>query len=226
MNTLGTRIKALREAMHPATSQRALGEKCGWEGSSAQARVGNYEKDIREPSINDLKKLAAVLGTTVAYLIGETDTKGAPRLSEPTKDYAVIPQYTAFGSAGTGYGNDHVEVKGGLVFKRDWLKRMGLKEDDLAAFYAEGMSMYPTINDGDVLLLDQSNRQLTSGKIYALRRPNGDISIKRLIQTHTQGWIIRSDNPDKTQYPDEPATDTEIGHLHVEGRIVWHAGTL
>lgn len=226
MNTLGSRIKSLREALRPTTSQRALGEMCGWEGPGAQARIGNYEKNIREPSIADLRRLAAALGTTVAYLVGEVDERGRGTVAEAPAGYAVIPQYTAIGSAGAGYDNGHVEIKGGLVFKQDWLKRMGLKVDDLSAFYAEGMSMYPTIADGDVLLLDRSAQQPVSGKIYALCRPNGDISIKRLIQTHTQGWIIRSDNPDKVTYADEPATDTEIGHLQIEGRIVWHAGTL
>lgn len=229
MDTLGSRIKALREGLIPTTSQRALGEMCGWEGKSAQARIGNYEKDLREPGIDDLKKLARALGTTVTYLIGETsiaEPNHRVESGEPDPQYAVITQYTATGSAGDGYDNNHVEVKGGLVFKLEWLKRLNLKAENLCVIYAEGMSMEPTITDGDVLLLDSSQREPISGKIYALRRPNGEISIKRLIQTHTHGWIIRSDNRDDVKYPDEPATDTEIGHLQIEGRIVWHAGTL
>lgn len=224
MDTLGTRIAALRKALD--ISQRKLGELCGWEGSSAQARIGNYEKDVREPAISDLKTLARALGTTVAHLIGEASAPSVNEIAQAPADYAVIPQYTAVGHAGSGYDNDHIEVKGGLVFKLDWLRRMSLKVETLSTFYAAGMSMYPTINDGDVLLMDASKTEPVSGKVYALRRPGGDISVKRLIQTHTQGWIIRSDNPDKVRYPDEPATDTEIGHLLIEGRIVWHAGSL
>lgn len=225
MDTLGSRIRSLRSALRPTVSQRKLGEMCGWEGSSAQARIGNYENNTREPSISDLRILARTLQTTVAYLVGEEPPVGEGVADIPA-DYAVIPQYTALAHAGKGYDNDHVEIKGGLVFKLDWLRRMGLKVEHLSTFYAGGMSMYPTINDGDVLLMDSSKAEPVTGKVYALRRPDGSISVKRLIQTHTQGWIIRSDNPDKARYPDEPATDSEIGHLLIEGRIVWHAGSL
>lgn len=224
MDTLGSRIKALRKALGPNVSQRKLGEMCGWEGSSAQARIGNYENNTREPSINDLRILAKALRTTISHLVGEEQEPLS--VADTPADYAIIPQYTAVGQAGSGYDNDHVEIKGGLVFKLAWLQRMGLKVENISTFYAGGMSMYPTINDGDVLLMDSSKTDPSSGKVYALLRPDGAISIKRLIQTHTQGWIIRSDNPDKVRYPDEPASDTEIGHLLIEGRIVWHAGSL
>lgn len=222
MDTLGDRIKQLREQMTPKMSQRALGEACGW-GASSQARVANYEANLREPSIGDLRKLAEALGTTLSHLIND---EGAQEASEVPADYAVIPQYSARGSTGSGFTNDHVEVKGGLVFKRDWLRRMGLNASKLRVIYAHGMSMEPTISDGDVLLIDESQTTPTNGKIYALLRPDGDISIKRLVQNHTGGWIIRSDNQNKTLYPDEPAQDTEIGHLQILGRIVWHGGAL
>ena len=151
---------------------------------------------------------------------------GPKRLSEQPGDFAIIPQYTARGSAGNGHMNDHVEVKGGLVFKKDWLQRMALKEEHLSVIYCQGNSMEPTLADADVLLIDESQCAPQSRKIYAIRRPDGEISIKRLIHTMTQGWIIRSDNPDKACYPDEPASDSSIGHLAIIGRVVWHGGAL
>lgn len=152
---------------------------------------------------------------------------GDPKIVGPEEnDYAVISQYTAKGAAGNGYLNDHVEVKGGLVFKRDWLARMGLKEKFLKVIYTEGSSMSPTLADGDVLLLDESQTEATNRRIYAMLRPDGELIIKRLVRTMTNGWIIRSDNEDKRLYPDEVASDTEIGHLKIEGRIVWHGGAL
>lgn len=223
MNTLPIRLKALREQRTPKLSQRALGEACGWDSKSAQARIGNYENGSREPNLSDLEKLARALNTSIAYLVGESDT---PRTGEESGAYTVIPQYTAKGSAGPGYENDHVEVKGGLVFKRDWLKRMGLKAENLRVIYASGTSMEPTIADGDVLLIDESQTNPANGKIYAISRPDGDISIKRLIRQLTGGWLIRSDNANKAAYPDEPATDSEIGHISVIGRVVWHGGAL
>lgn len=103
---------------------------------------------------------------------------------------------------------------------------MGLKEKNLRVIYTHGQSMEPTLADGDVLLVDESQTDPLNSRIYAILRPDGELIIKRLVRTMTNGWVIRSDNQDKRNYPDEIASDTEIGHLQIEGRIVWHGGAL
>ena len=60
------------------------------------------------------------------------------------------------GSCGVGELNEHVEVTEGMVFKRAWLKRKSLAIGKLMVIYADGDSMFPTIEDGDVLLIDTS----------------------------------------------------------------------
>lgn len=141
-------------------------------------------------------------------------------------DFAMIPAYTAKGSAGNGYLNDHVEVIGGIAFRRDWLRQQGLKEPSLRVIRNHGVSMWPTLGDDDILLLDESQTEPRSGSIFAILRPDGELIIKRLVHTLTNGWLIRSDNIDKVTYPDEVAQDTEIGHLRIVGRVVWHGGSL
>ena len=147
-------------------------------------------------------------------------------VSPEEEDLAMIPAYTAKGSAGNGYLNDHVEVIGGIAFRRDWLRQQGLKEPALRIIRNHGISMWPTLGDDDILLLDESQSEPRSGGIYAILRPDGELIIKRLVHTLTNGWLIRSDNGDKMAYPDEVAQDTEIGHLRIVGRVVWHGGSL
>lgn len=215
--TLGQRLARYRR--QSGHTQETLAEACGWEG---QSRISNYERDKNEPNLADLRLLASALRRPLIELIDGDSEHAAPK----TDDYALIGQYSAKGSAGPGFLNEHVEVRGGLVFKRDWLARMNLKEQHLKVIYAQGSSMEPTISDGDVLLLDESQAQPLNRKVFAIQRPDGDLIIKRLIQTITNGWVIRSDNEDKRQYPDEIASDNEIGHLSILGRIVWHGGAL
>lgn len=150
------------------------------------------------------------------------DENGSPS----KKDYALIPQYTARASAGKGYHNDHIELSEGqgLVFKRDWLKRLSLKEGTSCVIYAEGSSMEPTISDGDVLLIDRASTEPRSGKVYAIHRPDGSVSVKRLVQTFAGGWVVRSDNPDKTLYPDEPISADDLLQIEIIGRSVWGGG--
>ncbi len=225
MSTLGERIRALREARN--MTQTDLANKCGW-SSAGQARIGNYEKDRREPNLADLRKIAHALGASLMELLDDSDTAiGDSRTTtyQPS-DFLIIDQYTAAGSAGNGHMNDHVEVNGGLAFKRSWLHRMGANPDDLHVIYAKGMSMEPTIADGDVVLMDESQVEPRNGKIYVIRRPDGELLIKRLVHSVTGRWIIRSDNDDKRQYPDEELDADTLTHLTILGRVIWHAGSL
>lgn len=66
--TLGQRIKAARMAAG-LTTQARLAEACGWENAS---RVGNYEQDTREPSLEDLRRIAKAVepsGYSYAWLV-------------------------------------------------------------------------------------------------------------------------------------------------------------
>jgi phage repressor protein C with HTH and peptisase S24 domain len=227
METLGSRIARLRRAKK--LSQTELGNECGWE--KGQARIGNYEKDKREPGLSDLRAIARALGVGLIELIegpqsSTTEPSSEYNYSPTATDYALVPQYTAHGAAGNGQLNDHVEVKGGLVFKRDWLARMGLRDRNLHVIYVQGHSMEPTVCDGDVVLLDETQTTPRDRRIYAIRKPNGELIIKRLIQTITGGWLIRSDNEDKRAYPDQPISDTDIEQIQIVGRVVWHGGAL
>ncbi|MDH4569679.1 helix-turn-helix transcriptional regulator [Pseudomonas sp. BN414] len=64
MNTLGSRIAHYRKLK--GLSQQALANECGWE---SQSRIGNYERDTREPSFEDLKRIAKALEVTLNDLL-------------------------------------------------------------------------------------------------------------------------------------------------------------
>lgn len=218
MNSLGKRIKHFREAK--GWSQGELAEACGW---ASQSRVGNYEVDKREPSLDDLRTIARLLGVTLFDLLGdsEPETNNKPA----TEDYELVPQYDARFAAGGGYLNGHVEMKGQLAFKKSWIAELGLNPKKIVVGYLDGLSMYPTIHDGEVILVNLAEKELISGKVYAIIRPNGGLSAKRLVKkTIGPGWIIRSDNPDKNQYPDEDATEETLHEAPILGRIRWRGG--
>lgn len=142
------------------------------------------------------------------------------------RDYALIPQYHVSGECGSGYLNGHEEVKGGLAFKRDWLARMSLKPDSLSVIYACGLSMAPTINEGEVLLVDHDQCEPRDGQVFAFER-DGELLIKRLVRHPAGSWICRSDNPDKIRYADwEPVSTEQLGLLRIVGRIVWRGGAM
>lgn len=219
---LSERIKAARK--HAGLTQRQLAEAASVE----QPLISQLEnkKTLKTAHVAQIAKACRVSAIWPASGEGSMlPGKGSePAPGAPSeKNYALIPQYTAKGSAGNGHLNEHVEVKGGLAFKRDWLARLGVKEHRCSVIYAQGTSMEPSIGDGEVVLLDHDDTEPRDGKVYVLQRPDGEIIIKRLIK-QMAGWVIRSDNEDKRRYPDEPISADSLQHIEVVGRVVWRGG--
>ncbi|MEC4239122.1 LexA family transcriptional regulator [Pseudomonas sp. DSV-1] len=228
----------------PALTQTEVGELCGW--NSPQSTVSQYMNGKVALNLDALVKLARVLdfepsevsptladgvrmhvSTSVAResdastpLPGPADIDG-----DLDERYAFIPQYDAKAAAGLGSENAHVEIRSTLAFKRDWLRMKGVNPQSLIVIYAEGESMWPTINDRDVLLVDRSRVEPTSKHIYVLTSTDKGTIVKRLIQTAMGDWIIRSDNNDE-EYPDRTLSRSEFNEHHILGRVIWRGGDL
>jgi phage repressor protein C with HTH and peptisase S24 domain len=217
MNTIHTRIAKRRAEL--GLSYEALAEQLGVSWQTVQ----QWEKDTA-PKRTRLVEVAKALQTTPEFLlIGIEVPSDSEFPRSPSEDeYALIPQYSTRASCGNGFLNDHVEVKGGLAFKREWLARFNLNEKNASVIYAHGDSMNPTIQDGDVLLLDQSPSPVRPGEVYAVMMDD-EVVVKRLIKEFGI-TLLRSDNPNKTAYPN---ISVPPGHnLQVIGRVVWRGGGL
>ncbi|VVP56878.1 helix-turn-helix transcriptional regulator [Pseudomonas fluorescens] len=140
--------------------------------------------------------------------------------------YAFIPQYTARAAAGQGHDNPHVEIQSTLAFKKAWLRTKGLSPKNLKVIYADGDSMWPTVSDHDVLLVDESRIEPTDGQVFVLASADKGVIVKRLIKTALGSWIIRSDNEDKDDYPDKVLSRNEFNEHRIIGRVVWRGGDL
>lgn len=173
-------------------------------------------------------------GERVQEVIESSKSKEAlsvPQVSQPCvlsdndgEKYTFIDQYDARASAGTGCENPHVVVRNTLAFKTEWLRAKGVKAKNLKVIYAHGESMWPTITDHDVLLMDKSRVEPVSGQIFVMGNLEGNI-VKRLVRAG-DGWIISSDNPDKSKYPDKNLSDEEINEHRILGRVIWRGGDL
>lgn len=157
-----------------------------------------------------------------------TDGRTPPRSFslEDEPSYTGVMQLTARGSTGDGDDNPHVEIRGVMAFKTSWLRANNLNQKHLDVIYANGHSMEPTINDGDVLLIDESKIEPKDGQIFAMQSASKGTIVKRLVKSDFDGWIIRSDNPDKARYGDETLRDGEINEVRIIGRVVWRGGML
>ena len=231
----------------PPLNQTEVGERCEWK--SPQSTVSQYMNGKVALNLDALVKLAIALDFEPAEVspilaggikrAASDDRSGESRGSsantpfpegddaEAAEDkYAHIPQYTAKAAAGFGHENPHVESHATLAFKREWLRIKGVNPKNLMVIYADGESMWPTINDHDVLLVDTSRVEPANGHVFVLASADKGAIVKRLVQSPLGGWIIRSDNEDKDQYRDLMLSRSEINEHRIIGRVIWRGGDL
>lgn len=143
----------------------------------------------------------------------------APAIPEED-ELELIPYYEVYASAGNGSFNLEVyEPSDYIGLSRRWLRQRGFRINHLTFFQAEGDSMYPTISDGDALLIDLSEKKPKDGNIYIIR--HGDQTLVKRVQGIRNGIRLISDN--KTFYDPVDLTFDESLDLEVIGRVV-HIG--
>lgn len=184
-----------------------------------------------DPRTSTLQPLADYFAVSVSDLRDRDLTIEEQFDSTPSEDeFALIPQLDVRASCGPGGKfHDHVVVKGGLAFKRSFLKEMGLTEQTARVINAEGPSMEPTIGHGRVVLINMAETTPMDGKVYLICDEDGGMILKRLVREYEPSigatvWKIRSDNPDKRKYPDK--FWPEDARACIVGRAVWHDGLL
>ena len=183
--------------------------------------IGSFSKRIED----DIGRMASAAGLSQAPAAADADGRTPPRSFDLNDEsgYTGVLQLTARGSTGEGDDNPHVEIRGVMAFKSAWLRANNLNQKSLDVIYANGHSMEPTINDGDVLLVDESRVEPKDGQIFAMQSESKGTIVKRLVKSDFDGWIIRSDNP---AYRDETLRDGEINEVRIIGRVVWRGGML
>lgn len=202
-------------------SQREFGDKIGvseqtltnWKSRGIPAaRVGevahamglSYEQYLREADYRPPKMVAMRRAQKVA-----------------TSEVVTVPMFKEVeASAGPGRAAPLDPVVGGLQLSRNWVRGQlpALSSiANLAVISAAGDSMTPTINDGDILLVDRGVTDVRADAVYVLGRGD-DIWVKRLQRRLSGEIIIRSDNP---ILEPETVSGEDLGNIRILGRVVW-----
>lgn len=165
-------------------------------------------------SENDRRTLAHYLRVGEAELGGP----GPGPDAEAASKLVPIPRFDVNASAGPGaFGADQQPVAH-IGFDASWLKQLtGGSPGDLSIIRVKGDSMFPTLADGDEIMVDRSaaGGRLHDG-IYVLRLED-TLMVKRLaVHPATRLVTISSDN---AAYPSW--RDCEPADIDVIGRVVW-----
>lgn len=132
-------------------------------------------------------------------------------------DLIMVPMVEARLSAGTGSLETSGDTERSYAFRSDFLRRKG-NPKEMVLMRVGGDSMQPEIMNNDVVLLDQSKRNVRPGPIFAVGFQDA-IYLKR-IDALPDRIILKSTNP---AYPpvEIPVGEQEGDAFRIIGQVIW-----
>lgn len=192
MSVLGDNLKKARERL--GLTRPDFAEKMGCGDNT----VWRWEKGEREPDLETLFKLAEKLNTSIAYLLGETDST-----KDITSQFMLVHvvEFEACAGDGNGYAeiewqkNDYYSVEKKAIMGHCWratgFKIIGISGDSMEPrFFDEDKILFvegEDVNSGDVVVVWWDNRLYIRGyldngdqiKLKPLNRKYPDIEINK-----------------------------------------------
>lgn len=198
---------------------------------------------VEDPRDGTLRPLAEHFGVTVeqlrtqlpvasdhgpdhvrAYRVKASD---GPDDIDPEREVAVA-EVDVIVSAGPGARvPEFVETRYRMTYQLSWFRSMGAKPEHVRVMKVYGDSMERTLFHSDRVAVNLAdNRNIIDGRVYVFTTggTDPDVKIKRLYKTSDGRLRIVSDNPDKSQYPDEFLTAEEAAGIHIIGRVIDKSG--
>ena len=126
-----------------------------------------------------------------------------------------IPKVKARLSAGGGSFEVGSEIEGYYAFRNDWLTAKG-NRNKMVLMDIFGNSMEPEMKDGDTILIDESQKDILAGAIYAVGIDD-TIMVKR-VEKHPNKLVLLSDN---TDYSPIYLHGNELNSVRIIGKVIW-----
>jgi phage repressor protein C with HTH and peptisase S24 domain len=213
---LVARLRALMERAQ--INARELAEQAGVGRSFVYDILSGKSSN---PTTQKLSAIAEVLDTSVNYLLSGEENIGRLRKKDP--EIVSIPSIGVTGSMGGGTVVTEEQEGKSYYFQRRWVReKLQASPADLRLIPVSGDSMHPTLQDGDLVLVDMSRRTPAPPGIFVLFDGVG-LVVKRLeILPNTDPHLLRitSDNPQYACY------ERASNEVNIVGRVVWFARTI
>lgn len=202
--------------------------------ASVQKQLGFETSGVLPSVAGAVGVIAGTVGTLAGSTLGNflpgSITEGV--IAGLTNDYKyktellsdniiMIDSYSSINvSAGFGSFNEGVTKPDEQTpYSAALLRKLGVNPKYAAVFWAGGISMRPTIDDGDQMLVDLKRKEIKGDKIYLVQN-GASVWVKR-VKIRWDGVELISDN--REEYPPIILSRDEAENLQVIGQLV-HLG--
>jgi phage repressor protein C with HTH and peptisase S24 domain len=193
-------------------------------------------KGEAEPSRERLVALAEAASVSVGWLArGEGPEPRLQAVGQPSRtrgpsieagidpqEFVLLPKRPEAAAAGPESPSLPLSAEF-IALRHDWVRSvLGVEPDRLLVETALGESMQPSIQDGDLLLVDTAEDRFRSFGVYVVEIA-GERLVKRVQPKLDGSLTLISDNP---AYEAEHIPPAQANDIHVIGRVVWTCGRL
>ena len=210
MSKIGEKIQQIRGKMTQEQFALTIGVH--------RNTVARWESEKGVPDYNALREIIVHFKVAPEWLFAETgDT--SPAATPDGVDVFFVPKVEARLSAGTGSLVVDGNVEGYFAFRSDWLLHKGAPAQ-MVLMSVSGDSMSPTISNGDMVLVNQGQKDVIAGAIYAVG-VDDSILVKRLDKQPGK-LVLVSDNREAYPPLELDMTDEAVCEsVRIIGRVLW-----
>lgn len=207
---VGSRIREIRKEIQLDHFAETLGVHTN--------TLRNYESGKRTPDATFLVKLLEEFPETNPdwLLLGEGSKERSVRQTQ--EEFVMFPRRKFQVGAESGSLVESEQAVDFVSFKEEWVRScLRVPRENLALLTVKGDSMSPTLNDGDLILIDLRSSRLEDSAIYVIEFADA-LLVKRIQRKLDGSVVIKSDNP---VYEPEVIARENVADLQIVGRVVW-----
>ena len=219
--SIGQRIAEVRGSR----SRKAFAEHVG----IVENTLRNYETSLSLPNSDVVSEICTKEQISPLWLLtGEgprsadsiakaVENKDLGVLDVSTHQIIMIPMVEARLSAGYGSFETDGTSERRYSFRSDFLRRKG-NIREMVLMRVDGDSMEPEVRNGDVVLIDQSQKAPRAGSIFAVGVE--DVVYLKKLDTEPGKIVLSSFNPDYQPFEIDTRGDLE-SNVRIIGRVIW-----
>jgi phage repressor protein C with HTH and peptisase S24 domain len=183
---------------------------------SGKATVSAWEKNKNSPPFEVMVRISDICSYPLPYIEPTTSTPTLEK--EPRKGFIQFKLLDAKAVAGVGAVNsDFPEPIQLIEVSEAWAERnIGGNFSSISIVTAQGDSMVPTFENGDLLFIDGAVDFYSSEGIYVFSSTIG-LKVKRLQRSVNGSLRVISDNKN---YPVDVLSNDEIDSIKICGKVI------
>lgn len=207
----GKKLKELREGRELSMDKLIELYNGKYDAKMNKSTLSRYENGLQDPIYTVVVNLANFFDVSVDYILGRSST--------PSNIYPVegLVSFEEIGTVKAGYNGMADETPTGKIVDIPAAMLNGRPKEDFFMLRVNGDSMYPTLVDGDSILVQRCT-SVDSGTLSVVLYNGDEASVKKVNYVFGEDWMELI--PINPEYKTKRIEGPDLEQCRVLGKVV------